>query len=58
MFKRGGGGGGGEEVWGRKKSQKWGGALYSGVFHFFCFVFHAKSGTKNNDRTGLSDISY
>ena len=56
MFKRGGGGGG--EVWGRKKSQKWGGALYSGVFHFFCFVFHAKSGTKNNDRTGLSDISY
>ena len=24
----------------------------------FCFVFHAKPGTINNDRTGLSDILY
>ena len=30
-----------------------------GCFSFFLlFVFHAKSGTANNDRTGLSDISY
>ena len=25
---------------------------------FSFFVFHAKSGTTNNDRTGWSDISY
>ena len=27
-------------------------------FSFFLFVFHAKSATTNNHRTGLSDKSY
>ena len=27
-------------------------------FSFFLFLFHAKSGTSNNHRTGFSDISY
>ena len=32
--------------------------MYSGVLAFLLFVFQAKSGTTNNDRTGLGDISY
>ena len=33
--------------------------MYSGVLVFFLlFVFQAKSGTTNNDQTGLGDISY
>ena len=28
------------------------------ILDYFLFVFHVKSGTTNNDRTGLSDISY
>ena len=32
--------------------------MYSGVFNFFLFVLHAKSGATNNYRSGLSDISY
>ena len=32
--------------------------VFGCVLVFFCFVFHAKPGTINNDRTGLSDILY
>ena len=37
--------------------EEWGGTLYSGVL-VFLFVFRAKSGTTNNPRTRLTDISY
>ena len=32
--------------------------MFGSVLVFFLLVFHAKSGTINNHRTGLSDISY
>ena len=36
-----------------------GGSVVFGWFNFSqFFVFHSKSGTANNHRTGLSDISY
>ena len=49
----GGGGGGGKKAENGEEV-----CIRASFIFFLLFVFHAESGTKNNDRTGLSDISY